>query len=354
MNDVGNIVHRVTEDFSNGDGQSLEQLIRVVLSRNINMVMIIPEIYIRIIVKENEKYRIQFCNNEKAALNKIHNDLAQHYDISAILQVIHVPCTKLRPIWPTLSIEEQKTIAESYQLIRHGKLDTHPSQLVHSMLAEFLLYYVLTTAENNAGLLFETNDKEGSFLKMMPSPFYKGTKLLEKDYHFQCIPRRAIQNELLINHIPFEVNSTSRTVLLPAKQVELSFGNQIQFRSPSSRCGGKGHHDDYQIELLVFFQLCHNCSATDALVEATFQFKHSKVGQDDIQVGPILSHLRLPFVGSRTKIVQRTVPINSIESKRLLTPIPSDYTLSKLDIKFNRPFHYSLGLSAFVIEYKCS
>ena len=144
-NDIPSRDLRVNEDFKNGDGQSLEQLIRVVVAKNPNIVIIFPEIQLGI-VKNSKNGRalvLGHCNNEYQQHHKIHTDLAQHYEFAAIVQMIHVPCSQYDN-FSTLPYNQQEEISRIYIKGTREKFDLHPTEFVHKMMAEFILHYFLT------------------------------------------------------------------------------------------------------------------------------------------------------------------------------------------------------------------
>ena len=164
-------------------GQSMEQLLRVIFSKNPNLVVVIPEIMINTITKERkEGYDMPICKefDEDFTINL---QLAQRYGIDAVVKFSHVPCSLN---FQNLTEAEQKVIAKQYQASWIYGMDSHPTAYVHKMMAEFILHYFHHSLKDLIdNIALQSISQPPSY--EMPVPLYKSTKLFDRNYDFQCL-----------------------------------------------------------------------------------------------------------------------------------------------------------------------
>ena len=278
-NDIPSRIQKFTQDFKNGDGQSLEQLIRVVLSKNPTVVIIFPEILVNII----NNGKISNCHQEQKFQEKISNDLAYHYNISAIVKLNHVPCSRYHNI-SKLPRHQQLKISKLYLKVIDGKLDPHPSEYVHKIMGEFLLYYFMREVEK----YYEKGHNEAKMMpnepfKLLPDPLYNGTILLEKYYQFHCIPVRQS------SFATISTNTTNTT--------SLSFKN---LKLPIPLICNNNNNNLFRIFPLVTLRLCPHCQPNTQLA-VHYQFKLEKFKNLKIDS---TSYIELPHNGYHTTLIQ--------------------------------------------------
>ena len=300
-------------------------MLRVVLSKNPDLVIIFPEINLRIIWNQ----QVTYCHAESNRHRKISNDLAQHYGISAIVQVAHVPCKKYHNM-SSLSPQQRQDIAELYLKKKEGKLDPHPSEYVHKMMAEFLLHYFLISTSETSYRTSKKEIDENEKPFKMPAPLYRGTVLLEKSHEFHCIA--------------FAISNDTITVI----NNKLYTFDNLNFPSPAI-CRG----NIFRIVVFVNLKLCAHCHSDQSTLQMKFTFK--MLDRTTQEIGPIDFTLPLPHNGYRTTIMQR-VEESSLESdQKLSLIIPGNSSLLKFSFQLDQEAssNYEIDIRYFAIGFQC-
>ena len=309
------------------------------MSKNPNIVIIFPEIYLRIIWNQ----KVTYCHEESNRHRKISNDLAQHYGISAIVQMVHVPCQQYHNM-SSLSQQQRQDIAELYLKWKYGKLDGHPNSYVHKMLAEFLLYYFFISMEmyGKGTIIENSGNKLTKESFKMPAPLYRGTVLLEKTHEFLCINLEENSSSVSFT-TPSRVNSPND------HNLTLSFNN-INLPTPV-KCGGK----NYGIIVYFIVMLCATCKQNEANVEANFTIiSLPKKHEIRSQIGPIQFKFPLLHNGYQTKVLQPLIPAKNSEHE-LIIPGDSHAAITKSDLKIiqKKDSNYKIELIYLMIGFQC-
>ena len=153
--------------YENGDGGRLEELLRVVLWNNPNLIVIFPEIMVNLIydVRQNI-WPLPICNQYDKDF-EINLQLEKHYDIGAIVKISHIPC---QLDVSNYNATQRKELISKYQLL--GGTDPHPTPFVHNMTAEFVLHFIYQSLHKSI-LIF--HGRPVDFQYELPDPFFRST-----------------------------------------------------------------------------------------------------------------------------------------------------------------------------------
>ena len=243
----------------------------------------------------------------------------------------------------SLSPQQRQDIAELYLKKKEGKLDPHPSEYVHKMMAEFLLHYFLISTSETSYRTSKKEIDENEKPFKMPAPLYRGTVLLEKTHEFHCIN--------------LEKNSSSISITTPAaityssydRNITLSFNN-LNFSTPV-KCGGK----DFGIIVYFIVMLCATCKQNEANVEANFTIISLPQHEIRREIGPIQFKFPLLHNGYRTKVLQPLTPATKNSEHELVIPGDSYGTINNLNMQINqkKDSNYEIELIYLMIGFQC-
>ena len=328
----------LTNEFPSYDeNQSLEQLLRMALAKNKNLVIIIPEIMINIVSQmANGKYKMPVCYSHERAF-KLNVELAKYYSLPVVVKFYHVPCSQYDASLTGMTYTQQYELAKEYHPFRdnNGTLDFHPSAMVHLMMAEFLLFYFQTTlSELKTKLNWEIP------APILPStPLFNSSKMFDRDYYFDCrieVSEPNIQKSQISDALGKKENN--------------SLEYHFVFNNTSLKCGSE---KGFQLSLSIA-HLYNEDDDRSSFVQATFGF----VSPDDLQpwlVGPV--EYMFPLLGKKFGPVniQKLIPTSKKPNPLSLCKKPA--LLSFIDVNLNNiptnPEDDPLTMRALIVECHC-
>ena len=327
-------------EFTKDPGQSLEQFLRVVLSKNNNLVIVIPEIMIRIFYRlPGGKFEMPVCSEYDNGF-KINEQLAKFYQLAAVIKFNHVPCSE------NISQLDNATLhllVEKYQskLGKKKKLDFHPSAMVHGMMAEFILYYFSKSLMDFN--LFSKPRPSTTALVIPNATFYNNSQYFDKDFSFQCFT--DIQEPNL------KKNEVRRGLVSAPHSVHRITDGEFHFKLnetlPTQKCGSRG----FEITLSIAYKLC-KCKKSEAIVDVLFWFSNGF--GSEISIGPVRYLLPLLAIGYSPVVVEKLVPQNATQKLVSWTP---KLKLTAINVTLSSPpsntTDYPINLYAFIIQYQC-
>ena len=323
-------------EFTKDPGRSLEQLLRVALSKNNNLVIVIPEIMIRIFYRlPGGKFEMPVCSEYDNGF-KINEQLAKFYQLAAVIKFNHVPCSE---DISQLDDETMYSLASKYQS-KYGKgLDFHPSAMVHGMMAEFMLYYFSKSLkELGSSGLPSTNS-----LEIPSATFYKSSQLFDKDYSFQCFT--DIQEPYFKRYQVLNASLPSVSSVHGISNGKFHF--VLNETTATSKCGSRG----FQIGLYIAHKLCV-CKQSNATVEVIFTFKNNRLGTEQI-VGPVEYNFPLLGIGFAPVVVQKLMPQNMTEKLVSCNPELSLSSINVTLLSKDNSTIYPINLYSVIIEHHC-
>ena len=326
-------------DFNQDPGQSLEQLIRALLSKNKNLVIVIPEIMIWI-VNQFGKVVMPVCSEYDNGF-EINVQLANFYHLPVVIKFNHVPCNE------TVSPRNMHRLAVKYQA-SYG-IDFHPSSLVHEMMAEFILHYFWQSlTELNSSV------KEAAAImtpvQLPKSTLYKSSQYYDKEFSFQCfidIQEPNFQKyEILNASLPGSLISYGNLTLNSVRGI---LSGKFHFvLNQTHKCGNRG----FEIDLYIAHKLCL-CGNSKAVVEVEFTFTNSTNGEMNT-FGPYEYTFSLLGIGFKPVVVQKLIPQNAATQKML--SCKPGLTLSTINLTLKAPTSgkkYPIDFYSMIVEYRC-
>ena len=176
----------------------------------------------------------------------------------------------------------------------------------------------------------------------MPKPLYNATVLFDIDYEFHCFSKLKIKSDAE-KHIDTVAESSLESTIL-SKNTSLSIKGNI---TRPVLCGNR----NFSINFFMLLRLCRDCFEDEAHVEATMEV----VKESHQKIGPILFKMPLLFMGYRTKVVQRLIPLNGNDPKLLIFGKSSFSSISKFNLEITQKENstYIIELISFIVGFHC-
>ena len=312
-------------------GVSREQLYRRVLSINPNMVILLPEMWLGVVKVNGSDFILGVCSNETNGIEDETNwELAKHYQLPAVVKFTHVICENISSFQP-LSYAEKLKMAKSYSVWKGSKPDSHPSEVIHRMMGEFLLFFFQRSLEE---YMEDRQIKRISQSTQLPSPLYNETILFDKDFDSQC--RSIIKAEDQLKFIRQADNLD--------KGIASGIYNFTSGFRPATR---KFQNRPFQVGLSIFVESNGKYPAFETKVEAIFKFNN-----DSKIIGPIDFVLAMPAIGYNFRIVEKLNFSKFTQKAQLQFSGKEEITLSSLQVTIFKSPKYIVLSEVVIVEYE--
>ena len=324
------------QDYYPDPGKPLEELFRLMLKKNTNLVIIIPEIMTQLIKNKQKDFVMPVCHeyDESFAINY---QLAKHYEIGAVIQMKHVPCSLG---FESLDRKTQKVIAEQYQAKKKNLLDGHPTALVHRMIAEFLLHYLQTSLQNFRQIEESSKDE----LKL---PFYKTVVDNSRDFDCRIEVLDGNQRKDEIFNALVDKNKAQWIRALKLNRGNFQFNDGFK---QTTKCGDRGYAIDLHIG-------CKDCQYLNIKLTANFNFI-DKTSGDEWNSGPLDCHISYSSVEFNPVLILPCHWENVHQNQTVPDGVSlcgkTSKAIKSLDLEVaTKDNRKSIVLYSLIVEYKC-
>ena len=312
-------------------GVAREQLFRRVLSINPQIAILLPEMWLRIVRKIGMDLIMEGCENQTNGIeDKANQELAKHYQIPAVVKFNHVVCENFST-FQTLTYDEKLKIVKSYNAWKDSGPDSHPSEVIHRMMGEFLLFFFQRSLDD---FLNAKTKQQIAQTFRLPEPFYKETIAFDTDFDSQC--RLIIKVGSQMKYIPRADNLN-----------KASQNGTYQFKGGFRPATRKFKNQPFQVGMSIFVRLNGSYPVLETNVEAMFKFNN-----DSKSIGPINFLMPLPSVGYNFRIVQKLFFTNSSQKIQLQFTGREEIVLSSLEVKIVNLEQYPFVFEVVIVEYE--